>query len=102
LEELLMEKGLVPEGLIEEVNRLYQNDIGPMNGAKVVARSWIDPQYKARLLQDGTPDVAFAMVELGMATGTVETARDLEEGLSYLARNRSLGPSAHRSAAPSR
>jgi nitrile hydratase subunit alpha len=58
LEELLTEKGLVPDGFIEEVNRIYENDIGPMNGAKVVARAWVDPEYKARLLQDGTAAVA--------------------------------------------
>jgi nitrile hydratase len=58
LEELLTEKGLVPEGFIEEVNRLYENDIGPMNGAKVVARAWADPNYNARLLHDGTAAVA--------------------------------------------
>ena len=48
------------------------------------------------------PDVAFAMVELGMDTGTVKTALDLEEGLTYLASGRGLGPSTHRSAGPSR
>jgi len=58
LEELLTEKGLVPEGFIDEVNRLDENDIGPMNGAAVVARAWVDPEYKARLLQDGTAAVA--------------------------------------------
>ena len=50
LEALLTEKGLVPDGFIEEVNRIYENDIGPMNGAKVVARAWVDPDFKARLL----------------------------------------------------
>jgi nitrile hydratase subunit alpha len=50
LEELLTEKGLVPDGFIEEVNRIYENDIGPMNGAKVVARAWVDPEYRDRLL----------------------------------------------------
>jgi len=34
------------------------NDFGPMNGAKVVARAWVDPHYKARLLADGTPAIA--------------------------------------------
>jgi len=58
LEALLTEKGLVPEGFIEEVNRIYENDIGPMNGAKVVARAWADPEFKARLLHDGTTTVA--------------------------------------------
>ena len=58
LEELLTEKGFIPEGFIDEVNRIYENDIGPMNGARVVARAWVDPEYKARLLQDGTAAVA--------------------------------------------
>ena len=58
LEELLTERGYVPEGFIEEVNRAYENDIGPMNGAKVVARAWVDPEYKARLLEDGTSAIA--------------------------------------------
>ena len=64
LEELLVEKGLVPQGFIEEVIRLYENDIGPLNGAKVVARAWVDSQYKARLLEDGTTAVG----ELGFGT----------------------------------
>ena len=58
LEELLTEKGLVPEGFIEEVNRAYENDIGPMNGAKVVARAWVDAEYKTRLLSDGPAAIA--------------------------------------------
>ena len=64
LEELLNEKGLVPDGFIEEVNRIYENDIGPMNGARAVARAWIDPAFKARLLDDGRA----ALAELGVAT----------------------------------
>lgn len=64
LEELLTEKGLVPEGFIEEVIRLYENDIGPLNGARVVARAWADPAYKARLLEDGTA----AVREFGFGT----------------------------------
>src|SRR5437764_15478258 len=63
LEELLTERGYVPEGFIEEVNRAYENDIGPMNGAKVVARAWADADYKARLLEDGTAAIA----ELGFS-----------------------------------
>jgi len=58
LEELLTERGYVPEGFIEEFNRAYENDIGPMNGAKVVARAWTDPDYKKRLLEDGTAAIA--------------------------------------------
>jgi len=58
LEELLTERGYVSEGFIEDVNRAYENDIGPMNGAKVVARAWVDADYKARLLEDGTAAIA--------------------------------------------
>jgi len=58
LEELLTEKGYVPDGFIEDVNRAYEEDIGPMNGAKVVARAWTDPEYKKRLLEDGTRAIA--------------------------------------------
>ena len=63
LEALLTERGLVPDGFIEEVTRRYETDIGPMNGAKVVARAWVDPDYKARLMADGTA----AIGELGFA-----------------------------------
>lgn len=58
LEALLTERGLVPGGFIEEITRRYESEIGPMNGAKVVARAWIDRQYKQRLLADGTAAIA--------------------------------------------
>jgi nitrile hydratase len=61
LEALLTERGLVPEGFIEETVHRYESEIGPMNGARVVARAWADPQYKQRLLADG----AAAIAELG-------------------------------------
>ena len=61
LEALLTERGLVPAGFIEEITRRYESEIGPMNGAKVVARAWADPQYRQRLLADGTA----AIGELG-------------------------------------
>ena len=58
LESLLTERGLVPEGFIEEITRRYESEIGPMNGATVVARAWTDPQYKQRLLAEGTAAIA--------------------------------------------
>jgi nitrile hydratase len=58
LERLLAAKGFVPEGLIDELTQRYEAEIGPMNGAKVVARAWVDPAFKARLLADGTPAIA--------------------------------------------
>jgi nitrile hydratase subunit alpha len=63
LEELLTERGYVPEGFIDEFNRAYENDVGPMNGAKVVAKAWVDPEYQKRLLEDGTR----AISELGFS-----------------------------------
>ena len=63
LEALLVEKGLVDSSVVDEIIRHYEQDVGPMNGARVVARAWIDPAYKARLLADGTSAVA----ELGYA-----------------------------------
>ena len=62
LEALLTERGLVPEGFIEQTIHRYETEIGPMNGARVVARAWADPDYKQRLLADGTAAVA----ELGI------------------------------------
>jgi nitrile hydratase len=58
LESLLIEKGLLSTEVVDEVVRVYENDVGPMNGAKVVARAWVDPEYKRRLLADGTAAVA--------------------------------------------
>src|ERR1700740_3260128 len=57
LEALLAERGLVSTDAIDAVVELYENDVGPQNGAKVVARAWVDPAFKARLLADGTAAV---------------------------------------------
>jgi nitrile hydratase len=62
LEELLVEKGIVSPAFIDSVVEAFAQDIGPMNGAKVVARAWVDPDYKQRLLADGTAAIA----ELGI------------------------------------
>ena len=54
LEALLVEKGLVSTDAIDAVIDLYVNDVGPQNGAKVVARAWADPTFRERLLTDGS------------------------------------------------
>lgn len=61
LEALLAERGLVSTEAIDAVVQLYENDIGPQNGARVVARAWVDPRYRERLLANG----AAAIAELG-------------------------------------
>jgi nitrile hydratase len=58
LEDLLVERGYVTRDGIDAFVRMYEEDIGPMNGARVVARAWVDPAYKARLLADGTAAIA--------------------------------------------
>ena len=58
LESLLVEKGYVTTDAIDALVKTYEEDIGPMNGARVVARAWVDSEYKARLLQDGTKAIA--------------------------------------------
>ena len=58
LESLLEEKGLVDPAAVDAVVRAYEEDIGPLNGARVVARAWSDPDYRARLLADGTAAIA--------------------------------------------
>jgi nitrile hydratase len=63
LEALLVEKGLVSSDAIDAVIDRYVNDVGPQNGARVVARAWTDPAYRDRLLADGTA----AIGELGFA-----------------------------------
>ena len=63
IESLLIEKGLISTDAIDARAQAYERDIGPLNGAKVVARAWTHPDYKARLLANG----AAAIAELGFA-----------------------------------
>src|SRR3954468_6190524 len=52
LESLLVEKGIVSIDAIDKVVSAYESDIGPMLGARVVARAWSDPEFKELLLED--------------------------------------------------
>ena len=54
LESILVEKEMIDPAALDAVVDAYENRIGPRNGAQVVARAWTDPEYKARLLADGT------------------------------------------------
>ena len=58
LEEILHERGLLTAADVDRVQALYNERVGPMNGARVVARAWRDPAYRARLLADGTAAIA--------------------------------------------
>jgi nitrile hydratase len=54
LESLLVERGLITSDVVDAVVETYEHDVGPLNGARVVARAWVDDDYRARLLSDGT------------------------------------------------
>jgi nitrile hydratase len=58
LEAILIERNLVDPKVMDTYIKMYEQDIGPMNGAKVVAKAWTDPEYKGRLLEDGTGSIA--------------------------------------------
>jgi nitrile hydratase len=58
LESLLVEKGLTSSDVVDQVISTFERDVGPRNGAKVVARAWVDPAFKARLLADATTTIS--------------------------------------------
>jgi nitrile hydratase len=54
LESILIEKGLLTEAIVDDVIVQFNERVGPLNGARVVAKAWCDPEFKSRLLADGT------------------------------------------------
>lgn len=64
LESLLIEKGLLSAEVVDERISEYERDIGPLKGARVVARAWVDPAFKERLLRNGG-----SIAELGLPGG---------------------------------
>lgn len=68
LESILIEKGLLSSEAVDEVIARYSERVGPMNGARLVAKAWVDPEFKKRLLDDATSIVE----EFGFEGGQVE------------------------------
>src|SRR5882672_12141661 len=68
LESLLVEKGIVDPAALDALIDTFEHKVGPRNGARVVARAWVEPAYKARLLADGRA----ALKELGYGGATGE------------------------------
>ena len=58
LQSILVEEGILSTDAVDEVISTYESDVGPMNGARVVARAWTDPDYRERLLDEGIAAVA--------------------------------------------
>ncbi|MFC5994315.1 nitrile hydratase subunit alpha [Pseudonocardia hispaniensis] len=63
LEAMLIEKGVMTTEAVDRLAEIYENEVGPQLGAKVVARAWTDPEFKARLLADATA----ACAEMGIS-----------------------------------
>jgi nitrile hydratase len=61
-ESRLKEKGMMTEQAVDRIAELYEREVGPHNGARIVARAWTDPEFKQRLLEDATS----ACAELGI------------------------------------
>jgi len=74
LESLLVEKGLIDRAALDAIVDAYEHKIGPRNGARVVARAWVDPSYKQRLLSNATGAIA----ELGYSGPEGEQMQVLE------------------------
>ena len=76
LESLLLEKGLVDRAALDALVDTMEHKVGPRNGARVVARAWIDPAYKKRLLENAPAAIA----ELGYNSGQGEHMLVVENG----------------------
>jgi nitrile hydratase subunit alpha len=79
VEALLVEKGVVDPGVVDKIIDHYETNVGPLNGAKVVARAWTDEAYRQRLLTDATRAIAefgFGGPE-GQLMVAVENTREL-------------------------
>lgn len=75
LESLLIEKGLVDGAAIDAWVEAYSEDIGPKNGGRIVARSWLDADFKTRLLQDASA----AIPELGLEQGHLKAVENTDQ-----------------------
>lgn len=62
IESMMIEKGLMTTAAVDRLAEIYENEVGPHLGAKVVAKAWTDPEYKARLLENAST----ACAELGI------------------------------------
>jgi nitrile hydratase len=62
LESLMIEKGMTSESAVDKIAQMYEREVGPLNGAKLVAKAWTDPEFKKRLLEDASA----AAAELGI------------------------------------
>ena len=58
IEAVLVEKGVLDVDAVDQIVAHFEDNLGPMNGARVIAKAWTDPEYRERLLTDGTAAIA--------------------------------------------
>src|SRR3954468_5920585 len=78
LEDLLIENGVIGKETVDRVLEFFETQMGPFNGAKLVARAWSDPEFKRRLLDDTTAAIAEMPFPLGMAGAEGEHMKIVE------------------------
>lgn len=78
LESLLIEKGIITSETVDKVIEFFEKDMGPFNGAKIVAKAWVDPAFKQRLLDDTPSAIAEMNLPRGMAGAEGEHMKAVE------------------------
>jgi nitrile hydratase len=78
LEALLIEKGVIGSDTVDKVLEFFETEMGPFNGAKLVARAWLDPAFKQRLLTDTPAAIAELKFPKGMAGAEGEHMKIVE------------------------
>jgi nitrile hydratase subunit alpha len=78
LEDLLIEKGVIGTDTVDSVLGFFETQMGPFNGAKLVARAWLDPAFKKRLLEDTPAAIAELPFPPGMAGAEGEHMKIVE------------------------
>jgi nitrile hydratase subunit alpha len=78
LESLLIEKGIITGETVDKVIEFFEKDMGPFNGAKIVAKAWVDPAFKQRLLDDTPSAIAEMNFPRGMAGAEGEHMKAVE------------------------
>jgi nitrile hydratase len=77
IESLLIDKGLLTADMIDRITRVFEEDIGPLNGARVVAHAWVNPEYRQRLLTDGNAAIAELGFNLPQKLVVLENSADV-------------------------
>lgn len=80
LEALLIEKGVITDKTVDTVLEFFETKMGPFNGAKIVARAWVDPVFKDRLVKDTPAAIAELELPEGMAGAEGEHMRAVANG----------------------